>query len=339
MPKISIIIPVYNVEQYLRQCLDSIVNQTYNNLEIICVNDGSKDNSIDILNEYKQKDSRIKIIDKQNEGVSVARNTGLLYASSDYVMFVDADDWLELNACEELVKYLEKNASDILIFSSWDCMADKKCPNYRVKKIEDIVYYNTEIDFAIFNMICFNKIYRLDFIKNTGVLFPPGLTSAEDHIFCNLLQFNNPICNFIPMTLYYHRRDNNTSLTKTCNIVATDLIAYKILSSNELYKKQDKKYQLQILHRFLIAANWRKNMYAGQKGEIQIDKDICEFLKYSETLFSKEDLKTLKYYNNLKNLKIKNFIKKVFSITNEKKAKKKYKVIRILGIKIKFRQK
>ncbi len=96
---ISVIVPVYNVEKYLSKCLDSIINQTYQNLEIICVDDGSTDSSPMILEEYAKKDSRIKIITRQNGGLSAARNTGVKNATGEFVSFVDSDDWILLVCC------------------------------------------------------------------------------------------------------------------------------------------------------------------------------------------------------------------------------------------------
>ena len=95
-PKVSVIVPVYNVEKYLKQCLDSIVNQTYKNLEIIIVNDGTKDNSMKIVEEYLQ-DKRIKVINKENGGLSSARNRGIEEATGEYISFVDSDDYIDLN--------------------------------------------------------------------------------------------------------------------------------------------------------------------------------------------------------------------------------------------------
>ena len=102
MVKISIIVPVYNTEPYLEQCLDSIINQTLEDIEIICVNDGSTDNSLSVLEEYASKDNRIKIINQENEGPGFARNNGLKSVNGEYVLFVDSDDWIELNTCEAL---------------------------------------------------------------------------------------------------------------------------------------------------------------------------------------------------------------------------------------------
>ena len=109
-PLVTIIIPVYNVEKYLPKCLDSIINQTYNHLEIIIVDDGSKDSSGLICDEYALKDQRIKVLHKKNGGLSSARNAGLDIAKGDYIMFVDSDDYVESHYCEVPLKHaLEKN--------------------------------------------------------------------------------------------------------------------------------------------------------------------------------------------------------------------------------------
>lgn len=102
-PLVSIVIPVYNVELYLRECLDSVISQTYHNLEIICVNDGSPDNSLSILEEYAAKDSRIRIISQENAGISVARNTGMDVATGEYIYFLDSDDYIALEMVERCV--------------------------------------------------------------------------------------------------------------------------------------------------------------------------------------------------------------------------------------------
>ena len=114
--KISIIIPVYNVEKYLHQCLNSVINQTYKNLEIICINDGSKDNSLIILNEYLQKDNRIVIVNQKNSGVSSARNKGIRLSTGDFISFIDSDDYLDLNVYEKCVQRIIRDNSDIIIF-------------------------------------------------------------------------------------------------------------------------------------------------------------------------------------------------------------------------------
>lgn len=111
--KISIIVPVYNMEQYLKKCVDSIIKQTYSNLEIILVNDGSLDKSLFICKEYKKRDSRIRIVNKKNGGLSSARNAGVNVATGEYITFVDSDDYLKGNAIETLVKMIEHSQADI----------------------------------------------------------------------------------------------------------------------------------------------------------------------------------------------------------------------------------
>lgn len=116
-PKISVIIPVYNAEKYLAQCLDSVINQTYTDLEIICVIDGSPDNSLKICREFAEKDGRIKVIDKENGGTHTARNKGLQMARGEYVMFMDPDDWLDLDTLECLAEKIEKHNLDVIRFN------------------------------------------------------------------------------------------------------------------------------------------------------------------------------------------------------------------------------
>ena len=101
---ISVIIPIYNVEKYLTKCIESVINQTYKNLEIILVNDGSTDNSKEIIDKYSSIDSRIKVINKKNGGLSDARNVGIELAKGEYITFLDSDDWIELNMYEKLYK-------------------------------------------------------------------------------------------------------------------------------------------------------------------------------------------------------------------------------------------
>lgn len=116
-PLVSIIIPVYNVENYLRQCMDSVVAQTYTNLEIICVNDGSPDNSINILREYEKKDTRIKVIDIENQGLSGARNVGTSFCAGDYLLYLDSDDWIDLETVESSLRAAQENDVDLVLWN------------------------------------------------------------------------------------------------------------------------------------------------------------------------------------------------------------------------------
>jgi len=128
---ISVIIPVYNVENYLKECLESVINQSFEDLEILCINDESTDNSLNILKEYKNRDSRIQIISQENAGVSAARNTGLNNSTGDYIYFMDSDDYLELEALEEMINLSKNYDLDLLIFEfiNFDDKTGKKFEN------------------------------------------------------------------------------------------------------------------------------------------------------------------------------------------------------------------
>lgn len=129
MNLISVIIPVYNGEKYIKRCINSLINQTYKNIEIIIINDGSKDNSINIIKEISEKDKRIIIIDKENQGVSIARNAGIEKASGDYIMFVDVDDWVKTNMIEQMYKVIKKENVDIVKCNSINEFNNKATEN------------------------------------------------------------------------------------------------------------------------------------------------------------------------------------------------------------------
>ena len=170
-PKISVIVPVYNVEKYLSECLDSIVNQTLKNIEIICLNDGSTDNSLSILQKYASKDKRIKIIDKENEGPGYTRKVGLDIAKGKYVLFCDSDDYYaELTAFEELYNYIEKMKVDVVIFESirFDknkgfCIEERDLFNAPQKKIFSYLDMN---NILFFRAYAWRKIYSKEFLDS-----------------------------------------------------------------------------------------------------------------------------------------------------------------------------
>ena len=132
---ISIIVPVYNVEAYLPQCLDSLIHQTYQDLEIICVNDGSTDGSLEILQQYAARDKRIKLVTRENRGISVSRNDALENAIGEYVMFVDSDDWISEQTCEKALNAIQTNDCDLVLWSYIREFDNKSLPNYLYDKV------------------------------------------------------------------------------------------------------------------------------------------------------------------------------------------------------------
>lgn len=170
--KISIIIPVYNVEKYLHECLDSIINQTFTDIEIICVDDGSTDKSSEILEEYEQKDKRFTVISQPNKGVSAARNRGMQQAKGKYIMFVDSDDWLAHNACEQAYKAATGNDCDMLLFShnkftDQTCTSDGRLQDLYIElEGKSTTFEKSAENIVISPCEPWAKLYKVEFLKN-----------------------------------------------------------------------------------------------------------------------------------------------------------------------------
>ena len=177
MAKISVIIPIFNVEEYLRECMDSVINQTLSDLEIICINDGSEDSSLDILKEYEAKDKRITVIDKKNEGLSATRNLGISLANGEYVSFVDSDDYLDLDFYEKLYSAAKKYDADIAC-SNLFRFSDKKkyyLVKYYFKRCTQsprLKYIYAQVPH---NNYVMNKIYERKKLQKSNVRFEEGI--------------------------------------------------------------------------------------------------------------------------------------------------------------------
>ena len=182
-PNISIIIPVYNVEQYLAECLDSVVNQTMRDIQIICANDGSPDGSRAILQEYADCDARIEIIDKPNGGLSSARNAAYPLIQGKYALFVDSDDWIERDACEKLFDKAEQSGAEITAFfyrregdrTEHINLSHRITPQDKITIQEKIPLFDC-------NSVCY-KLWRSDFLRDNHLRFPEGLY-FEDQLVC-----------------------------------------------------------------------------------------------------------------------------------------------------------
>lgn len=213
-PLISILIPVYNREQYLRKCLDSACFQTYTNIEIICVNDGSTDSSADILAEYEAKDSRIIVITQENQGLSGARNSGMKAVSGEWICGLDSDDWLELDALEKLVPLLDADI-DCLLFERnyiWKNPEDDR----KVKRIDFEGKYaiTEELLMAGVNANFHCKLWRTDFLRERGVSFLHGKLYEDVHFaFCTLPWTRNVY--FTTQRLINIRRNHEDSIMMT----------------------------------------------------------------------------------------------------------------------------
>lgn len=227
MVKVSVIIPVYNVENYIARCLDSILCQTFKDFEIICVDDGSTDETLEILNAYCLFDKRIKIIKQQNKGVSAARNTGLKAAKGKYISFVDSDDWIAEDMLEKLYKNAQKHTSDFVFCSinSVDIESGNICA-YHSEKVSNIIkkYKNkpfSERDLdanEYFNqhVTVWNKLYRRDFLNKNKLKFYEGLI-FEDYLFFTQIYFKAQRISFEEKPLYFYRCNREGSIKKAAD--------------------------------------------------------------------------------------------------------------------------
>ena len=173
--KFSIIVPVYKVEQYLEKCLDSILNQTYKDFELILVDDGSPDNCPAICDEFAKKDSRIIVIHKENGGVSSARNEALKIAKGEFIWCIDSDDYVETNALEILSQYIEKNSADLYVFDRG------LSENYPIENL-DRLFYDHYFKYH-FGFAPWNKIYKNSILQDNAILFDTEEAIGEDLLF------------------------------------------------------------------------------------------------------------------------------------------------------------
>lgn len=245
-PKFSVIIPVYNVENYLSQCLDSVVNQTMLDVEIICVNDGTKDRSRTVLEKYQAFDDRIQIIDKENGGISSARNAGLKAASGEYIVFLDSDDYIETNTCERLYYEVLEHYADIIVFGGQIFPTHLETNEWLVHNlaVRSIEYHNGGTE-ALFHEngsypFSWRCCFKRDFLIKNQLLFCEEISFAEDLVF-QFMTF--PMAKdviFIADKLYHYRWKRPNSLMEN--------------AGKDLYKKY--KHHLQAMR--IIAEYWKR---------------------------------------------------------------------------------
>jgi len=239
--KVSIVILIYNVEYFLSKCISSAINQTYKNLEIILVNDGSTDNSAEICDRFRIEDSRIKIINKSNGGLASARKTGVLNASGDFLVFLDGDDYLDLDAIEILIHAYTKSKADIIIASATYIYKNKSLPlrnmhhEYFVDKYE---YINYLIE-GKYPWMLAAKLFKTELIKQAGM---PYYKVGQDAIVCFQCTISSNRLFVIDKQLYnYIQHSGSASLSKNKeNIIDTFRFANDVtefLNSKDLPSK------------------------------------------------------------------------------------------------------
>ncbi len=318
MKKVSIIVPVYKVEKYLKRSMDSLVNQTLEDIEIICINDGSPDNCLSILKEYKEKyPDKIVIIDKKNEGVWKGRFDGIAKATGEYIGFTDSDDYIALDYAEKLYNAAKKDESDISV-----------CGFYRVD-VETEHIFSTEMtgyegkvinmdknpeDTLSINGALWNKLYKAEILKNMNNLKnPPRI--LDDMMFFLLVLLNTNKITFINDSLYYYmvRSDSIVATIKKEQIASTE---NAMLEVREIYKKSENGKKMEellsamaFLH-FGISLMFR--ISSDKQNFKQVLKENREFLDREFPLWRKTKYLNIIYtIKNKSNLKVA-IMKKVY---------------------------
>lgn len=234
---VSIIIPLFNAEKYIERCVKSIENQTYKNIQIILVNDGSTDHSKDICEALKKKDERIFVVNKNNEGVSVARNIGLQYAEGEYITFLDVDDWVEKNYVYELCKGFENKNVDIVCCAYYKDNGDKAISKMRIES--KIVEQDEALDcFSTYYFTSvWGKMYKADIIKT--LKFETDIFYSEDTLFYTQAVLQAKKILWIDKALYhYYVNENGAMKNKNIKKYYTDFLARKKIV--KLYQKKTK---------------------------------------------------------------------------------------------------
>lgn len=329
MTKVSIIVPVYNVEKYLRACLDSLINQTLEDIEIICINDGSTDDSLAILQEYAIRDNRILVHSKNNEGQAIARNIGIDLANGDYIAFVDSDDFCEPRMCEELYSLAKKHDADLVEcrFFMYDETTGEKTPF--LKRL-DGVKFDTPFNWNkiktksyIFNNIpgpC-NKLCKLSLVKEKNIRF--GMSRfAEDSYFSLRIRLLAERVVHIDRAFYVYRRRAG-SITTSQKVDNSFINQPKILSETESFLRENSHYK-----------SFRREFEKYALKQLRVvykyisDDRKEEFIQNIE-IFLGKDMKT-KFYKKIG----RNILKSLFSVGNKTIDNHRYKILTIFGFEI-----
>jgi len=221
---ISIIIPVFNIDLYIANCIDSLINQTYSNIEILIIDDGSTDNSPQICDEFGHKDSRVKVIHKQNGGLVSARNAGYEAAKGDWIMYIDGDDGIDFNTCEDLIQYANKYNPEIIFWNNiyelneysikgkfeWKCKESERL--YETSECADLAYNVLIYKSGIATAYC--KLLRKDFVDKNKLWHNKKLKQGAEGTEFSLRVFNNATKALYIKEYYYHYRYNDNSISK-----------------------------------------------------------------------------------------------------------------------------
>lgn len=212
-PLVSVIVPAYNVSKYVSKCISSVLNQTYMNIEVIVINDGSTDNTPVILDSIAENDRRVKVIHKENAGVSIARNIGINISKGEYLVFVDGDDYIAVDYIEYMISLVRETNSEFCL--SELCFTTKGESQTKNEKIKTVSAEDATALLLSPKIIvgCWNKIYKRDLIVNNNISFSPSLFYGEGLTFITTVSQLSGSVGVGNRKVYYYRRNNNESAT------------------------------------------------------------------------------------------------------------------------------
>lgn len=313
--KISVIIPCYNAEKYLEKCLDSVVNQTYKNLEIICVNDGSTDNTLKIIENYSNIDKRIKVINQENFGASQARNNALKLITGNYVAFVDCDDWVDTTVFEKAVAKIEEYNCDLVFWSYNKCYGDNILKN-SIYGTESRMLQNSDyFDFyrTLFGLsgeqlnhpeladsICtiWGKLYKRELLDGVEFVDLKEIGTFEDGLFNIQCLINGKSAYYLAECLYNYRKTNSTSITTKYK---ADLFEkwqnlFSIIDKFIKDKNLDESFEIAFSNRIALSIiGLGLNELSNPKGTISQIKNISKIIHSEKYKKVYENLE-LKYF-------------------------------------------
>ena len=249
MPLVSIIVPVYNTEKYLPICLDSLVNQTFKDIEVICIDDKSKDSSLKILQDYSKKDSRIKIIKNEvNKGLGETRNVGIRNSKGNYISFVDSDDYIDINFIKYFYETVKKYDADIVSTSNIMSINKDKIIPYKDNKvynlknnvnrqegISNLQIENLKYDtYEFINYMSWNKLWKKDFIIKNDLFFNLKDRGEDIDVFYKLF-CHNPKTSYNNKAIYYYRRREGSIIDSRGKDISFIISAIKFIDNNINY--------------------------------------------------------------------------------------------------------
>lgn len=298
MYKYSIIVPIYNGEKYLERCINSIINQTYTNIELILINDGSRDNTEEICERYSNNDDRVIYIKQDNYGVSYSRNNGIKNATGDYITFVDADDYININTINELNKIISYNQCDILKYSyikesKWL----KKSYKFSIQKDKKILKneYVKEVIPYMFNTFdlsnVWNAVFKIELIKDKR--FDEELKFGEDFKFMIESTLNSKSLYIDPRTFYHYVYNKNSTINSIKESYIKDRLIDTIKSCMDIQEKNRFSDEIKI-----HIKNRIKNSIMKFCAHNASNKSYENYLKHMKNILNDKDYKKLedKYY-------------------------------------------